>query len=210
MIRAESQDEVKHEEYKNSGVLKGKSHEEYQIKIPQSSNVPNLSTCSAEAKENNGPSKHVHSVVESGKTDDAIDHPRPGAELSDKCQTEKENDSNVWPLDTENTLRSSQGVTRSSADNITSSSLTLQENLDCFDSSEECPACDTLGEGGECEVGSSRQQKLNEEQRNIYEAEPVNCVNSSEDEEIKKELTSILPNGPEKMQKLNENRLQNQ
>ena len=47
-------------------------------------------------------------------------------------------------------------------------------------------------------MGSSRQQKLNEEQRNIYEAEPVNCVNSSEDEEIKKELTSILPNGQDK------------
>ena len=46
-----------------------------------------------------------------------------------------------------------------------------------------------------CDVTAT---KTHEEQRNIYDSEHVNGVNSSEDEEIQKELTSILPNGRDK------------
>ena len=231
VIETESEhDEIQHEASTNNA--RAKSSEDYEIKIPQSSNIPNHSINKSEAQQDIRPSKHSHSMMGRHNTDIAMEQ----QESVQFFNSSKNNLSDSKPVDSKKTIQEfpDHQLLRSSADSeteiesevsqwtlrtqnsrldkhpempsITSSSLTLQENLDCFDSSRESQVCDTLIEGsstlaGESNINvTSRQQKLNEEQRNIYEAERVNCVNSEEEEEIQKELTSILPNGQEKPQ----------
>ena len=250
------QDEILQEAPVCSATSRGNSLEEYQIKIPQISNVRNQSTNTREARPNNNKmSKHFHSTFESNKTQLAMENQSNG--LSHISQNNNLSQSNIQPVNSEKTIRyreppppptndqdpdteiksppwtepvsdlgtetGSEGTETDTWDkqrererpNITSSSLTLlHENLDCFEprrERRESQVCVTYNEdsrrlaGEECNItvtsppsAPSPQQKLNEEQRNIYDSEPVNGVNSSEDEEIQKELTSILPNGRDK------------
>ena len=227
-----------------SPTSRGNSREEYQIKIPQISNVLNQSTNTSEAKpNNNNMSKHFHSTYESNKTGLAMENRSNG--LSHISQNNNLSQSNIQPVNSESTIRyrepppptnphteitsfprsepgseprtepvTEPGTERTTTErldkqgerpNITSSSITVHQNPDCFDPRRESEVCDTFNEdswrqaGEECNITvTSPQQKLNEEQRNIYDSEHVNGVNSSEDEEIQKELTSILPNGRDK------------
>ena len=242
------QDEILQDAAVCSARSRGNSLEEYQIKIPQISNVRNQSTNTGEAKpNNNNMSKHFHSTFESNKTPLAMENGSNG--LSHISQNNNLSQSNIQPVNSEKTIRCrdpppiyqdpdteiisyrgtepgsepgtgtepgsegreterSEKQRESERPNITSSSLTEHENLDCFDPRRESEVCLTFNEdsrrlaGEECNITvtspASTQQKLNEEQRNISDSEHVNGVNSSEDEEIQKELTSILPNGRDK------------
>ena len=239
-VRELEQDEILQEASACSPTSRGNSLENYQIKIPQISNVRNQSTNTSEAKpNNNNMSKHFHSTFESNKTGLAVETRSNG--LSHISQNNNLSQSNIQPVNSENTIRyrepptdyqdphteltpfplaepvtepKTEPVTETKTErlekegerlDITSSSITVHQNLDCFDPRRESEVCDTFNEdswrlaGEECNITvTSPRQKLNEEQRNIYDSEHVNGVNSSEDEEIQKELTSILPNGRDK------------
>ena len=171
--------------------------------------MENQSNGLSHISQNNNLSQSNIQPVNSEKTlvhrDPPPNYQDPDTEITSQPGSEPGTRSGTGGTETETSDKQGEGERERERPNITSGSLVVHQNLDCFDPRRESEVCDTFNEdslglsGEECNITvTSPQQKLNEEQRNIYDSEHVTGVNSSEEEEIQKELTSILPNGRDK------------